>query len=282
MKSKHIAIIGVGLMGGSFALALKKRGYKGRITGVGRKKANLVRAMKMGMIDDYSTSYADGVKDVDLILLAVPVGQFESIARCIRHNIKKGAIVTDVGSVKAGIVKRLESLMPEGVHFVGGHPIAGKECSGIDCATAELYKNTQCIITPVSRTNKGALKKVTGLWKSLGAKITLMTPERHDQIFGAVSHLPHVIAYALINSIMKVDKNILPHGGRGLKDMTRIALSSPELWGDICAYNKKHLLRALKKFAGSVSQLTKLIETSDWSGLEKEFRKAGEARQTLE
>jgi len=279
---RHIAIIGVGLIGGSFALAIKKQGYQGRITGIGRKKSNLIRAKKLGIIDAYSISCTDGIRDADLVLLAVPVGQFETIAKKIRHNIKKGAIVTDVGSVKNTVVKKLEALMPEGTHFVGAHPIAGKECSGINCASAGLYQNARCIITPSPNTNKAALKKIIRLWKNVGAKTALMKPEEHDMIFGAVSHLPHVVAYALVNSIVKVNKNILHNGGRGLRDMTRIALSPSELWRDICAYNKKNILKSLREFSSSISHITNLIKDSDWSGLEKEFKKAKEARRLLE
>lgn len=279
---KHIAIIGVGLIGGSFALALKQQGFKGKITGMGRNKKKLLKAKKLGIVDDYTTEFIKGIKDADLILLAVPVGQFETIVRNIRHNIKKGTIVTDVGSVKAQIVRKLDPLMPEGVHFVGAHPIAGKECSGINCASAELYKNARCIITPGRNTNKNALGKIIRLWKTVGAKTALMKPEEHDVIFAAVSHLPHVVAYALVNGIIKVDEAILHHGGKGLRDMTRIAKSPAELWRDICSHNKKNILRSLKMFSSSISNITKLIERSDWKGLEKEFIKAREAREPLE
>jgi prephenate dehydrogenase len=279
---KHIAIIGVGLIGGSFALALKKQGFKGEITGMGRSKKKLIKAKKLVIVDNYTTEYSKGIKDADLILLAVPVGQFETIVRNIRHNIKEGTTVTDVGSVKAQIVRKLEPLMPEGVHFVGAHPIAGKECSGVNCSSAELYKNASCIITPSRNTNKNALRKIIRLWKTVGAKTTLMEPEEHDVIFAAVSHLPHVVAYALVNGIIKVDEAILHHGGKGLRDMTRIAKSPAELWRDICSHNKKNILKSLKMFSSSLSHITKLIERSDWKGLEKEFIKAREAREPLE
>lgn len=281
-RFKHIAIIGVGLIGGSFALALKKRGFKGKITGMGRNTKNLSKAKKLGIIDSYTTEFTEGVKDADLIMLAVPVGQFETILKNIRRNLKKGAIVTDVGSVKAQIVKKLEPLMPKDVYFVGAHPIAGKECSGVTCASADLYQNAKCIITPGRDTNNTALKKVISLWKTVGAKTMLMDPEEHDVIFSAVSHLPHVVAYALINGILKVDEAILHHGGKGLRDMTRIAKSPAGLWRDICSHNKKNILKSLKMFSSSISHITKLIERSDWQGLEKEFIKAREARQPLE
>ena len=279
---KHIAIIGVGLIGGSFALALKKHGFKGKITGMGRSKKNLSKAKKLGIIDNYTTEFTEGIKDADLIMLAVPVGQFETILKNIRRNLKKGAIVTDVGSVKAQIVKKLGPLMPKDVYFVGAHPIAGKECSGVTCASADLYQNAKCIITPGPVTNNTALKKVVRLWKTVGAKTMLMDPEEHDVIFSAVSHLPHVVAYALINGILKVDEAILHHGGKGLRDMTRIAKSPAGLWRDICSHNKKNILKSLKMFSSSISHITKLIERSDWQGLEKEFIKAREARQPLE
>jgi prephenate dehydrogenase len=156
------------------------------------------------------------------------------------------------------------------------------EGSGISAADADLYKNARCVITPGSNTNDGALQAVINLWKSVGAKIVIMTPDEHDLIFAAVSHLPHVVAYALVNSILDVNNNILKDGGRGLKDMTRIALSPTVLWRDICQYNKKHILTTLSSFSSSLAKMTKLIEEEDWTGLENEFLRAKEARQLIE
>lgn len=282
MNFNKITIIGVGLIGSSFALALKKRGFKGSITGVGRREEYLAKAKEKGIIDLYTTVYEDGVKDADLILLASPVGQFEQIINKIVSSIKKGAIVTDVGSVKAGIIKKIEPMMPEGVSFVGGHPIAGKECPGFYAATPDLFKNAKCIITPTTRTDKDAQDRVAALWKFVEARTVLMSPEEHDKIFAAVSHLPHVVAYALVNSITGIKDGVLDNGGKGLKDMTRIALSPTELWRDICACNQKEILGSLKIFSSSLSGMIKLIEASDWIGLEKEFVKAKEARQSIE
>lgn len=282
MNFKKVAIIGVGLIGGSFALSLRKAGFNGKIAGIGRKKENLIRAKDSGVIDEYFTVPAEGVKDADLILLSTPVGQFPQIVEDIKGYIKKGTIVTDVGSVKAEVIKKLESLMPEGVSFVGGHPIAGKECSGVDAASSELFNKARCIITPSPNTDKEALEKILALWKAFGSKIVLMTPDEHDSIFAAVSHLPHVIAYVLINTIMDLNKDILPHGGRGLRDMTRIALSPPELWSDICSYNKEAILKSLDHFLSSISHIKRLIEKSDWDNLWKEFQKAKAGRQILE
>ena len=282
MDFKNVAIIGVGLIGGSFGLSLRKTGFNGKITGTGRRKEHLILAKKLKAIDEYCTAPEDGVKNADLILLATPVGEFPAVVEKIRTHIKKGAIVTDVGSVKAGVVKKLEPLMPEGVNFVGGHPIAGKECSGVEAASSDLFSKKRCIITPGANTDKTALEKIIRLWNALGSETIIMSPEEHDTIFAAVSHMPHVAAYVLINAIMELRENILSHGGRGLRDMTRIALSPPELWKDICSYNRENILKSLDQFLTSFLHVKKLIENSDWDKLEKEFQKAKTARQVLE
>jgi len=282
MNFGNISIIGIGLMGSSFALALKNNGFRGSITGVGRNRKNLAKAKRLGIIDQYTTNHVEGVQEADLILLATPVGQFESIVRDIGDHLKKGAIVTDLGSVKAAVVKKLDSLMPEGVHFVGAHPIAGKECSGISGATADLFTDARCILTPGKNTSVAALRRIRKLWKLMGARTITMTPEEHDLIYAAVSHVPHVVAYALVNSIMNTRDDILRYGGRGLKDMTRIAASPSTVWRDICALNRKEILRSLRKFSTSLSRMTRYIEKSDWSRLEKEFKKAKEARDFID
>jgi prephenate dehydrogenase len=282
VKFKNIAIIGVGLIGSSLALALRKNGYKGRITGIGRNRGNLIRAQRRGIIDTYTTDHSKGVKDADLIVFASFVGQFELIAKKITGSTKQGAIVTDVGSVKVEIVRKMEPMMPDGVSFVGAHPIAGKECSGIDCATPFLFKKAKCIVTPGPKTEKKAVRAILGLWKSVGSETVLMSPEQHDRIFAAVSHVPHVVAYSLVNAIVDADKSFLPYGGKGLRDMTRIALSPAEMWRDICSSNKKEVLRILKGFESSILRMTRSMEKSDWSGLKKEFARAEKARKLIE
>lgn len=282
MNFKEVVIIGVGLIGGSFALSLRKTGFQGRITGVGRSKENLLKAKELGIVDRYFTVPAEGVKGGDLIFLSTPIGQFPGIIKEVREHLKKGAVITDAGSVKAKVIEELEPLIPEGVNFVGGHPIAGKECSGADAASSDLFPKATCIITPSPNTNKKALERIVALWNSFGTKTVIMDANRHDTIFSAVSHMPHVISYVLINAILDVDRDILSHGGRGLRDMTRIALSSPELWRDICSYNRDHILNSLKHFQASMSHVENLIENSDWDSLWKEFQKARTGRQILE
>jgi prephenate dehydrogenase len=279
---KRVAIIGVGLIGGSFALSLKKSGFSGEIIGIGRKQENLRKAMELKVIDRYTTEPSDGVKEVDLVVLSTPVGQFPEIIQKVKQNLKKGAIVTDVGSVKDEVVKRMESLMPEGVNFVGGHPIAGKECAGVEHASPDLFKNTRCILTPGKNTDEKALKQILELWKYLGVQTILMPPEEHDSICAAVSHLPHIVAYILINTLLDVNENILHHSGRGLKDMTRIASSPPEMWRDICLYNKEKIIPLLDRFLLAANRIKSLIENSDQKQLEEEFQRAKTGRQTLE
>jgi prephenate dehydrogenase len=282
MGLDKITIIGVGLLGSSFALSLRRIGYKGIIAGVGRNEDNLIKAKELNIIDEYRTSPSEGVAGADIIMLATPVGQFEDIVDDIIDDLKQGAIVTDVGSVKGNLVRKLEALMPKGVSFVGGHPIAGKERKGLDAATSELFWGAKCIITPTDATDKDSLEHITELWKQLGCRVMHMTPDEHDAVYAAVSHLPHVAAYALVNSILDMRVDILDFGGKGLKDMTRIALSPTELWKDICANNRENVLKSLKDYSSHLSGMIKLFEASDWKGLEAEFNKAKEARQRLE
>jgi prephenate dehydrogenase len=282
MNFKKITIIGVGLIGSSLALALRKKGYKGTITGLGRSEDTLKLAKELEIIDDYSTVHAEGVKDADLVVLASSVALFEQIIVNIRDHLKEGAIVTDVGSVKGAVLRTLTPLMPEGVRFVAGHPIAGRECSGVKCATDDLFENAKCIITPDAATDKDALGQVKELWDLTGARTIIMPAEEHDLTFAAVSHLPHVVAYSLINSILDINGEILRYGGGGLRDFTRIALSSPSMWRDICAHNRNDVLKTLKTFSSSLSRMISFVEESNWEGLEKEFTRAQEARKLIE
>jgi prephenate dehydrogenase len=282
MDFKNITIIGIGLIGGSLALALKKNGCRAVITGIGRNEANLLRARELSVIDEFSTDHAEGVKNADLVVIAASVGQFKNIAEKIGPHLKKGAVVTDVGSVKSQITGQIEPSIPEGVFFVGGHPIAGKESSGLDGASADLFHNARCILTPTAGTNREALNSVTSLWESVGMKVETMNPEEHDLIFASVSHMPHVIAYTMVNAILDMDKRFLRYSGGGLRDMTRIASSPEELWQDICSCNREEILKTLSTFSSSLAHTIKLIEDADWTGLEKEFKRAREARKLIE
>lgn len=276
-----VTIIGVGLLGASFALALKEKGLCKTIIGYGRSKNNLNRAKDRGIIDDYSLDVIHASKDSDLIMLSTPVGIFLDIAKRIKDYLKRGSIVTDVGSVKGGLVYKIEALMPEGVSYVGTHPIAGSDKSGIDDARAELFEGARCIITPTEKTDRDSLDKITLLWEKAGCNVEFMDPYRHDEIYAAVSHLPHIISYSLVNTIGRIDSEFIKYSGQGFKDTTRIALSSPELWGDIVLYNRDNLLRLLEVFSSEIEIIRELLKKEDSSGIKECFERARKLRERI-
>jgi prephenate dehydrogenase len=276
-----VSIIGVGLLGASFALALRENRLCKTIYGYGRGEDNLKRAKKQGIIDNYTLNAADACENSDLILLATPVGVFKNIIETVRTSFKKGAIVTDVGSVKGGLVYEIDALMPDGVYYIGSHPIAGSDKSGIDDARADLFNNAKCIITPTANSNSTVNKIIISLWESLGAKAEIMEPHKHDEIYAAVSHLPHIVAYAIVNTLGDVNSDYIEYAGQGFKDTTRIALSSPEIWRDISIFNKDNLITLMDIFRRNLDKMEKLLEMSDDRGIEEEFSKAQELRKRL-
>jgi prephenate dehydrogenase len=271
-------IIGVGLLGASLSLAMRRSALCKTIVGYGRREENLERAMKAGIIDDYNLDVAATVEDADIVVLCTPVGIFKDIASAIRPALKKGALVTDVGSVKGALVSDVEALMPEGVCFVGSHPIAGGDKSGIDEARHDLFSGMRCIITPTEKSDRNALDSVIALWKQVGCRVETMNPYLHDEIFALVSHLPHIIAYALVNTIDSVDPDRIDYSGGGFRDSTRIAMSSPELWRDIARFNRENLLKALDIFRDNLDRISGCIEDNDWEWLENEFSRAQKLR----
>ncbi len=276
-----VTIIGVGLIGASFALALKKRGLCSHITGCSRKENNLKKAVEMKIIDSFELDAARACSDSDLVTFATPVGSFLETAKKIKSSLKKGAIVTDVGSVKGKLVRDMEALMPEGVSFVGGHPIAGSDKTGIDTAAADLFSGARCILTPTQKTDKNALKKITGLWESFGSKVSTLDADEHDRIYAAVSHLPHIIAYAIVNTVADINSSYLGYAGNGFKDTTRIAASSPELWRDISLMNRENLLEFIEVFKKSLDGIISHLKNSESDAIEKEFEQAKPLRENV-
>ncbi|NOZ25532.1 MAG: prephenate dehydrogenase/arogenate dehydrogenase family protein [Nitrospirae bacterium] len=281
IKFGRVAIIGVGLIGASLALALKKHGIADEVRGTGRQEGSLKKAVRFGVIDSYSLNRSEVVTGADLVVLATPVGCFRAVIEETKPFLKKGAIVTDVGSVKGRLARELEGLMPEGVSFVGGHPIAGSDRSGIDAASADLFAGAKCIITPTEQTPEDAVRRVTELWTALGAEVCFLSPEEHDLVFALVSHLPHLIAYALVNTVGDVNPDYIHYAGKGFKDTTRVALSSPELWRDICFKNKENLLSLVQRFQQSLTSMVDALEGNDSEGLEVLFDKAQRLRGKL-
>lgn len=281
MVFEKIAILGVGLIGASFGLAMKKKGLCREIGGYGRSMANLEQAKQKGAIDLFAGDPALVCRDADLIMLSTPVGCFKELAGQISGSLKKGAIVTDAGSVKGDLVSALETLMPEGTHYIGAHPIAGSELSGAAAAYDTLFDGATCIVTPTKRSDPDALEKITYLWQTLGAVVVEMDPESHDDVYAAVSHLPHLLAYAMVNTVADIDRAYLALSGQGFRDMTRIAGSSPELWRDICLMNRSNLVNMISVLQKNLDSLSSYLTAEDGASLEREFRKARELRNSI-
>jgi len=274
----NVTIIGVGLIGASCALALKGRGLCGTVCGYGRKEANLKQAKELGIINEYSLDVGKACENADLVILSTPVGLFKKIILEAQDVLKKNTLITDVGSVKGPLVRELEDLMPEGVGYIGSHPIAGSDKSGIGNARADLFVGARCIVTPTERSEKSTVRQITTLWESCGGKVEIMDPMLHDEIYAAVSHLPHLIAYALVNTI-EDDPEYLKYAGPGFRDTTRIALSSPELWRDISLFNRNNLIELIERFGNNLNVIASLIKNADAAGLEHEFSKARTLRE---
>lgn len=282
MFFRKVAIFGVGLIGASFALAMKKRGLCGTVSGFGRKEANLANAKARGVIDSFDLDPVRAAADADLVLFAVHTGAFAHIAGKIAGSLTEGAIVTDVGSVKGNLVYEMERILSGRAFFVGGHPIAGGEKSGIDTADAGLFEGRRCIITPTAGTDRATLEVLVSLWRSLGSEVVTMSPEEHDRVLGAVSHLPHIIAYEMVNAAGEIDQSYLKYSGTGFRDITRIAASSPELWRDVCMLNRENLVQFIDVFMRRIEAVRGYLQSVDAESLEEDFRKAKTLRDGLE
>ncbi len=284
---KQVAIVGVGLIGGSLGMVLKQRAMADSIVGIGRRVENLNAAVELGAIDRYVADSKTGVTGSDLVVLATPVDTYERHLKDWGHCLRAGAIVTDVGSVKGPLVEQAEGLMPKGVCFVGGHPIAGREKTGVAAGSAALFKGARCILTPTSKTDPQALQAVREIWEAAGSMVLSMDPFLHDRILGAVSHLPHVAAFALINALTDIKErttpelDLLAYAGGGLRDTTRIAASSPEMWRDIFLWNRQNLVAMIDGYEQQLRRLRQLIQAGDGPGIEKELERAKQVREKL-
>ncbi len=280
----NVTIIGVGLIGGSFARVLKAKSLARTITGAGRSRATLEQALKLGVIDRMGQGPAYGVEDADLVVLATPVGMFEKIVVEIGSRFKNGAILTDVGSVKGNLMARIKKILPPGVHFVPAHPIAGREKSGVAESTETLFQGRRCILTPTDKTDKKAVEAVSALWAAAGAEVTVMDAELHDKVFAAVSHLPHVAAFAMMCTVGELNtgtEDYLKYSGAGFRDFTRIAGSSPEMWRDICLMNRENLIAMIDRYLFSLNRFKREIIAADAKKLEKHLQVASDVRRGL-
>jgi prephenate dehydrogenase len=280
----NVTIIGVGLIGGSLARVLKAKDLAREITGAGRSRETLELALKLGVVDHLGQGMKHAVENADLVVLASPVGTFETAVREIGPHLKKGAILTDVGSVKGALVRAIETLLPAGVSYVPGHPIAGKDKHGVSEASETLFQGANCIVTPTENTDPLALETVKALWLAAGANVIIMSPDAHDHIFSAVSHLPHAAAYAMVNTVAEFNEgteNYITFSGAGFRDFTRIAASSPEMWRDICLLNGPNIMEMIERYQFALNRIKKAIKHKDGVKLEKLFRSASALRRGL-
>lgn len=278
---EQLGLIGCGLMGGSFALALKRAGLVKRVVGYSKSPSTTERARQMGVIDVEAPSALLAVSGADIVLLAIPVSATEASFKAIRHLIGPNTLVMDVGSTKRDVVDAARRVLKEHVgSFVPCHPITGKEVSGVDSADADLYAGKQVVITPIERTLTVQLKKATELWTALGCHVLTMSPQAHDAAYAAVSHLPHLIAFALMNGISDQEhgKNYLSLAGPGFRDFTRIAASDPKMWRDILIANREELLEQAKIFHEALHGLEQLISSSNGDALESAIEQASTTR----
>ncbi|MBC8436268.1 MAG: prephenate dehydrogenase/arogenate dehydrogenase family protein [Candidatus Omnitrophica bacterium] len=269
-----IAIIGTGLIGGSLALAIKKKGLAGEVVGVSRKKATLLSARKAGAIDRGSRNLSI-IKGADLVVLAIPVDTIIDLAPRIRRFIDRNCLVTDVGSTKERIVSSLNKIFP---NYVGAHPLAGSEKRGILNASPGIFKGSLCILTPTAKTASAALTKINLLWKRVGAKVVFLTPAMHDRILAFTSHLPHIIAFSLISAIP--DK-YLPLSSTGLRDTTRIAASDDEIWEKIIFSNREQIINSISAFESSLSRIKRAVQRKDRKAVTRFLTQAKSKRDTL-
>ena len=277
----QLGVIGCGLMGGSFALALKRAGLVRRVIGYSKSPSTTEQARRLGVIDTAAESALLAVSGSDIVLIAVPVAATEATFKAIRQLLEPGSLLMDVGSTKRDVVDAARRVLKDRIgSFVPAHPIAGKEVSGIANADASLYQGRQVILTPLPKTAPELVQKATDAWAGIGAQVLRMTPENHDAAFAAVSHLPHVLAFAFFNSIARqpAGKDFLSLGGPGFRDFTRIAASNPEVWRDILMANREEILKQTQHFRHTLDAMEHVMRTGNIEALEALIKNASEAR----
>lgn len=281
---EKLAVVGVGLIGGSLSLALKAAGVVGHVVGIGRGLPNLETALRLGVVDTITQNLAEGVTDADVIFLATPVESLGTVAALAMPYLKPGAIITDGGSVKQAVIDAIEPHLRHDVHFVPGHPIAGTENSGAEAAFATLYRERRCILTPTPTTDDIALEYIRQMWELVGSQVVIMEVEKHDRVLAAISHLPHMVAYALVNAVGaydRYDENILEYSAGGFRDFTRIASSDPTMWRDIALTNREALLEMMQQFETFFAELKQDIAQGSAERLFEFFRRSKQSRDEI-
>jgi prephenate dehydrogenase len=274
MKLRKVVICGVGLIGGSFALALKAAGRAGEIVGMGRRASAVQEALELGVIDRSSSDWAEALQGADLVFLAVPVGQMQAVMQAMAPHLAAGTLVTDAGSTKSDVVAVARAALGEKVScFIPGHPIAGAEKSGVGAARADLFQGKRVVLAPLAENPADAVACIENLWQDCGAEVSCLTAAAHDQIFAAVSHLPHLLAFALVHEFaQRPDADqLFGFAAGGFRDFTRIASSHPEMWRDICLANRHALLAELDAYMAELMRTRVLLASADADGLRAMF-----------
>jgi prephenate dehydrogenase len=280
----RLVIVGVGLIGGSLGLAARERGLVGEVIGFGRTEANLRVALERGIIDAYTFDPAEAARGTDLLLLAVPVEATGPTAEKFIPFLQPGCVITDAGSTKEQVVNIMERLLPPTLPFVGAHPIAGTEHAGAAAAFATLFERRLCVLTPTARTETAALTRVRALWEGVGMRVELMDVVTHDQVLARVSHLPHMIAFSVMNAVTEAQVagiDLLAYAGSAFADLTRVAASPVEMWRDICLSNRDAVLAALSEFERALAQLKRYVADGDGEALAAAIDRARTERQRL-
>ena len=279
--NKKLCVIGVGLIGGSLAIALRRAGFCEEIIGAGRNVDRLQVAKDLGVVDSFTTDLVEAVADADMAFVSVPMGAMAAVFKQIDGHLKPGAVITDGGSAKVSVMKDAKEYLKRSYsQFVAGHPIAGTEQSGVEAAFGELYQNRRVIITPTYDTNKRAAEKVTAMWQAAGAQVESMSANHHDNILAGTSHLPHLLAYGLVNCLFESSdsENYFKFAAGGFRDFTRIASSDPVMWRDICLSNKSALLDSLSQYQSELDRLKDAITKDDADQLLSYFQSAKKSR----
>ena len=276
-----VCVIGTGLIGGSLALALKKAGFCQRIVGAGRTEATLKKAVELGVVDEYQTDFSLAVKGADIVVVAVPLSAMKNVFEQIAPTLSSTAIVTDAGSAKQSVIKDAELVFGKDFNrFVAGHPISGTEKSGVTAAFTELYENRKVILTPTDNVDADAVSLIAEMWRATGAEVETMDAAHHDMVLAGTSHLPHVLAFGLVdclNSLEDVDE-IFRFAAGGFRDFTRIASSDPVMWRDICLSNRDDILAMMKKYEDELKTIFSALEAKDGDALIEIFSRAKKAR----
>jgi len=284
-RIKKVAILGMGLIGGSLALALQQKGLVEEVIGIDRKEENIKIAQAREAIHRGTTDFATGVKEADLVILATPVGAITELVRQITPYLKPGCLLTDVGSTKLKVVREVEAIIPSHLFFVGGHPMTGSDKSGMQAARADIFQGATYLFTPTEKTNLMALEAIKSLISSLGCKIMEMSPDQHDLAVASISHLPHILAVSLVSLVGKLsqENTNLPYlAAGGFRDTTRVASSHPIMWRDICLTNKEGILQIIEEFENVLQETKKIILQEDNEEiLLNELVKAKEIRESI-